>query len=113
MQEIKSNLLQQPKSYQNIMMWAACCIAFFSFQHVSEFTIPSQTAYDSTAHLSLHDIAMDSRQSPQFLQIRIKQSKTDLEQQFSLERQAEIFTPLRQGCHIWQSEEQNLDHFSL
>jgi len=77
MQQINTILSQQPHSYNNIMMWAACCLAFFGFLRVSEFTTPTQTAYDCTEHLSLHDIAVDSRQSPHLLRITIKQSKTD------------------------------------
>ena len=77
MLQINTILSQQPHYYNNIMMWAACFLAFFSFLRVSEFTIPTQTAYDPTQHLSLCDIAVDSRQSPHLLQVKIKQSKTD------------------------------------
>ena len=77
MLQINTILSQQPHCYKNIMMWAACCLAFFGFLRVSEFTIPTQTAYDPTQHLSLCDIAVDSKQSPSLLQVKIKQSKTD------------------------------------
>jgi len=53
-----------------------CCLAFFVFLRVSEFTIPKADSYDSTCHLSFKDIAIDSRDNPQLLQVVIKQSKT-------------------------------------
>ena len=68
------------------MLWAACCLAFFGFLRVSEFTIPSTAAYDPTCHLSLKDIAVDNRDNPHLLQVAIKQSKTD---------------PFRRGVNIY------------
>ena len=52
----------------------------------SEFTVPQQGGYDHTVHLSLSDIALDSRTSPKTIQVHIKQSKTD---------------PFRQGVNIY------------
>ena len=39
--------------------------------------MPSDSAYDSSVHLSVGDIAVDDSRRPSFLQITIKQSKTD------------------------------------
>ena len=74
---IKSILLRNPHNYHNIMMWAACCIAFFGFLHSSEFTVPFQEAYDEEIHFSPKDIAIDNKVNPQLLRVTIKQSKTD------------------------------------
>ena len=60
MLQINTILSQQPHYYNNFMIWVACCPAFLGFLRVSEFTIPTQTTYDSTQHLSLCDIALDS-----------------------------------------------------
>ena len=58
-------------------MWAACCTAFFGFLCVSEFTVPSPHKYDPSTHLSLSDVSLDNRHTPEVMHLHIKQSKTD------------------------------------
>ena len=77
MSKIKAVLLQCPEEYDNILLWAACCLAFFGFLRCGEFTVPTQSEYDPGAHLSVGDILLDSRSSPTTIQVTIKQSKTD------------------------------------
>ena len=74
---IQSVLAQQPGKYFNLMLWAACCMAFFGFLRSSEFTVPSQNQFDPSVHLTLSDISLDNRHQPQIVHITIKQSKTD------------------------------------
>ena len=45
-------LLQEPSNYENILLWAACCIEIVSFLRCSEFTVPSVQEYDPSAYLS-------------------------------------------------------------
>ena len=59
------------------MMWATCCLAFFGFLRCGEFTVPNQREFDVNTHLSVTDIAVDSKTSPSVIQVTIKQSKTD------------------------------------
>lgn len=82
----KHLLLRKPQSYTNIMICAACCIAFFGFLWVSEFTIPSQEQYDQSCYLSLCDVSLDNRNHPRMLKVSIKHSKTD---------------PFRRGVYIY------------
>ena len=77
MRSIYDLLTNQPHSYTNILIWAACSLAFFGFLRVSEFTIPSDADYDDECHLSLADVSVDNRGNPQLLRVKIKQSKTD------------------------------------
>lgn len=86
MEKIKEALLLHPKQPDNIMMWAACCTAFFGFLRCSEFTVPAEDSFDPEAHLSLADVAVDDKMSPTVVQVTIKQSKTD---------------PFRQGAHLY------------
>ena len=58
-------------------MWATCCTAFFSLLRVSEFTAPTQSHFNSSSHLSLTDVTLDSHTSLQVVRITLKQSKTD------------------------------------
>ena len=76
MQSIYNQLTNQPHSYTHILIWAACCLAFFSFLWVSEFTIPSDASHDNQCHLSLADVSVDNRNNPQLLRVKIMQSKT-------------------------------------
>lgn len=85
MDKIRLVLHERADSYNNKLMWAACCMAFFGFLRCSEFTVPSQDGYDPDSHLSLSDISVDSRTDPSMIRIHVKQSKTD---------------PFRQGVHL-------------
>ena len=86
MHDIKCLLSHQLSCHDNIMLWATCCLAFFGFLQVSEFTVPTQGDYDESTHLSLKDVSIDSRSNPRLIKVPIKQSKTD---------------PFRQGVDIY------------
>ena len=86
MYKLRQLLKQNPQDYDNLMMWAACCIAFFGFLRCSEFTTPSQQEYDTQVHLQYEDVAVDCRNNPGMLTVWIKQSKTYL---------------FRQGVTLW------------
>ena len=65
----------------NILLWAACCTAYFGFLRPLEVAVPSQTTFDPSMHLSLQDVAVDSELLPKIISISIKHSKADLMQQ--------------------------------
>ena len=71
---LKKVLSREPQSYNNIMLWAACCLVFFGF---GEFTIQNQDGYDKSPHLSFSDISVNSWGQPNLLKVMIKQSKFD------------------------------------
>jgi len=59
------------------MIWAACCLAFFAFLRVNEFTVSGDSQFDKSCHLSIDSISVDSRDNPSQLKIIIKQSETE------------------------------------
>ena len=52
------------------MLWAAASVCFFGFMRSGELTVPSEGTYDEGAHLSFHDVTVDSLTDPQTIQIR-------------------------------------------
>ena len=104
MKNIKNLLSRQPNSYLNIMIWAACCLAFFGFLRVSEFTVPGENIFDESSHLSFNSISIDNRDNPKQLKLIIKQSKTDPSAEgliYTLGRPATSFVLSEASCHIW------------
>ena len=79
MEDLMQLLLQRPKSYTNVMTWASCCLTFFRYLCISKFTIPYDDLFNQGCHLCLiiSDIAINNRDKPKILQVKIKQSKTD------------------------------------
>ena len=56
---------------------AAMYLCFFGFLRAGEAVAPDNSEFDPTQHLTYADIAADSVSKPTYLQINIKQSKTD------------------------------------
>ena len=68
----------------HIMLWAAFTLASFAFLRASEFTCNGP--FNPEVHLTSQDITFHPDiQSPSFMRVRVKQSKTD---------------PFRQGCTL-------------
>ncbi len=57
-----------------VMLWAACCLAFFGFLRINEMT--GNYEYDPLVHLSMHDVDVDDPSNPDVIRVHIKQSKT-------------------------------------
>ncbi len=60
-----------------VMLWVACCLAFFGFLRVGEFTIPDDSSFDPLVHLCWGDLAVDNPIDPAILSVTLKTSKTD------------------------------------
>lgn len=73
-----------PILYDNVMLWAACCLGFFGFLRAGEFTCTTTEASDPP--LSPSDIVVDSRDNPQRITVHLRRTKTD---------------PFGVGCHIY------------
>ena len=60
MEQIHSLLSNHADNYYNLMIWAACCTAYFGLLRVSEFTTSSPKHSNSLIDLFLSSIAVDS-----------------------------------------------------
>ena len=58
------------------MLWAAATMCFFGFLRMGEVVTPSDSDFDASSHLMYTDVRLDNREAPQYLQVRIKASKT-------------------------------------
>ena len=76
LRQLKSLWKPHATEYKFIMLWAVCCTCFFGFFRSGEITT-STSHYDPSIHLSIQDIALDSRHHPSLVQFSLKSSKTD------------------------------------
>ena len=74
---VKAVLDREPHRQDNIMLWAACCLGFFTFLRLGEMTVPSANSCDPSWHLTPMDVAVDNLQQPSLIQLSLKCSKTD------------------------------------
>ncbi|KAK3730899.1 hypothetical protein QZH41_012612 [Actinostola sp. cb2023] len=72
-------------TFDHVMFWAACSLAYFGFLRSAEFIVPNLASFSPSIHLQVSDLAFDSVTEPSFLRVWIKASKTD---------------PFRKGCHV-------------
>ena len=75
--QMRAVLVKSARNPDNIMLWAACAMCFFGFLRSGQISAPSSSQYDSTAHLMVDDVQVDSREHPSVVRVRIKASKTD------------------------------------
>jgi hypothetical protein len=59
------------------MLWAVCCVCFFSFFRLGELIPASDTAYDVSRHVQLSNLAADCPHKPTVLSIHLRWAKTD------------------------------------
>ncbi len=57
LRQIKAVWESQASDLDYTMLWAACCLAFFGFLRAGEFTVPGDTGFDASTHLSWGDLA--------------------------------------------------------
>ena len=77
LRSLKQVWQSEPSRRDASMLWAASCMCFFGFLRSGEVVVPSDSGYDASTHLSFGDVKVNSVVSPQYLEVRIKASKTD------------------------------------
>ena len=73
-------------SFDDVMFWAACLLAYFAFLRSAKFTVSSLSAFNPSLHLSMSDVSVDVLLDPSCLQVFIKAFKTD---------------PFQKGCNVF------------
>ena len=68
---------EDPHSFINMTMWAACCLGYFAWLRSGEFTCDHN--FDPNQHLTDQDIAVDDYSNPTLISVHLKKSKTDQE----------------------------------
>lgn len=66
-----------PISSDNVILWAACTLAFFRFLRIGKFVVPTLERYDPTVHLFMSDVVFHHPTDPAAMFVTIKSSKTD------------------------------------
>ena len=64
------------RKFEDSMLWAACCSAFYSCLRASEFTASAE-ALSMNKYMSIKDLRIDNLSSPQVVFIKLRFSKTD------------------------------------
>ena len=104
--KIKHLLSKQP-TYDNTTLWAMCCLAFFGFLRVSEFTIPSKGSYNSSRHLSLQDVTVDNRTNPAYFNCfssSQRRTHSNKVHKSTSVPPTQLFVQLKQCYLTWQDE---------
>ena len=68
---------RDPYDHDHMMLWAASCLGFFGFLRSGELSAPDVGDFDPEQHLTVKDVAVNNRENPEAISVRIKQSKTD------------------------------------
>ena len=63
-------------TYEHRLLWAACCLGFFGFLRVAEFTARSTTETPPNI-VAINDIQRAAGYPPEFIRVHLRQSKTD------------------------------------
>ena len=77
MRHIKAVLAGQPFSYNNVLLWAACCTGFFGFLRCGEFLVRDGVQFSQDDHLCLSDISIDPTTPLWTVSLHILVSKMD------------------------------------
>ena len=85
LEKLRRSWNQDPANLRHVMLWAACCVAFFVFLRSGELTVAESGEFVPGQHLTIGDVKVDNTEKPTCVSLQIKQSKTD---------------PFRQGVSI-------------
>ena len=76
MDRIRAYLVQSDHLHKDVV-WAICCTAFFGFFRLGELLPESRAQITPAVSLMWGDVAVDSRERPTMVRVRLKRSKCD------------------------------------
>ena len=76
LRQLKALWTGQATDFNIIMLWAACCTAFFGFFRMGELTSPTATNQGPVDCVSVGDVAVDDHNNPSLVRIHLRRSKT-------------------------------------
>ena len=74
LRQLRSLWSREASDYDVILMWAACCTAFFGFFRMGEIT---EQSVAGCRGVTVKDVAVDDHESPSVIRIHLRRSKTD------------------------------------
>ena len=77
LRQLKALCTGQATDFNIIMLWAACCTAFFSIFRMGELTSPTVINQGPVDCVSIGDVAVDDHNNPSLVRIHLRKSKTD------------------------------------
>ena len=69
---------KSPNRWDATMLWAAAVMCFFGFLRSGEVVAPTESSFDRATNLTFGDVRVDSLQNPQYVEVKLKASKTDV-----------------------------------
>ena len=74
LRQLRALWSQKASEYETIMIWAACCTAFFGFFRIGEIT---EQSTESCSGVEVSDVSVDDLEFPSTIRIHLRRSKTD------------------------------------
>ena len=76
LRQLKGVWSRMQDKHNAAMLWAASTLCFFGFLRMGEAVAPT-AGYDPEVHLSYTDARVNDRSTPEWMEVRIRASKTD------------------------------------
>ena len=77
LRQLKALWVGRAGKVDTVMLWAACCTAFFGFFRMGELTSPTVTSQGPVDCVYVGDVAVDDHSNPSLVRIHLRKSKTD------------------------------------
>ena len=77
LRQIRALWSTRAHEFDIVMLWAACCTAFFGFFRMGEITSATTKGQQHDRGVMVDDVAVDNPHNPTMIKIHLRRSKTD------------------------------------